>query len=326
MKLGSRGFGEIDPRIENGPAGLGVARVERQYACDEDLSVTGHRAPRLEKNPGARPGRRSVVGFHLLDDTPHILAMLMVASGTGAGMGAWNAMESLRSNSDIPATVGVARLPPKSRMANSTPSSFLHPIGKCQHLADVSMHLLGATQHAAHMAVDGGELQYATFVHLLDGCKRLTGSDGQPELPAPSRGSGDAYADTRAFAQRARRRSYDVNLLPVVDVEQKELRPTASCMEAIDFAGPLKTMRSGGTPSFKASQSSYSEMTSAPMPDAWNEAQNAGNGVALVGIVDFCARAARPVDSEKLGRYSPAAARPAPHVVANPTPRVAPQG
>src|SRR5689334_540501 len=71
------------------------------------------------------------------------------------------------------------------------------------------------------MAVDRGELQYAAFVHLLDGGKRFT--DGQPELPAPSRGSGDAYADARALAQRARDRRDDVNLLPVVDVEQKEI-------------------------------------------------------------------------------------------------------
>jgi len=120
------------------------------------------------------------------------------------------------------------------------------------------------------MAVDGGELQYATLVHLLDGSKRLTLADGQPELSAPACGSGDAYADTRAFAQRARGRSDDINLLPVVDVEQKEILCNRIVNGGGRFAGPLKTMRLAGTPSFRASQSSYSEMTSAPMPRPCN--------------------------------------------------------
>ena len=166
--------------------GLGSWRVERQYACDEDLSVTGHRAPRLEENPGTRPGGRSVVGFHLLDDTLYILAN---ADG-GVGYGRRNGRLECHGKPSIelgyPGHGRRRQASPEIKNGQFHAQLVSHPIGKCQHLTDVSKHLLRAAQHAAHMAVDCGELQYATLVHLLDGSKRFPLTDGQPELPAPS--------------------------------------------------------------------------------------------------------------------------------------------
>jgi hypothetical protein len=76
--------------------------------------------------------------------------------------------------------------------------------------------VVGAAHHAADVALKGRELEHTRFVHLLERCKRLSGSDGKAELPRPARGWCGAYADAWAFAELACRRRYDGNLLAVV--------------------------------------------------------------------------------------------------------------
>src|SRR3954470_2967275 len=178
--------------------------------------------------------------FHLLDDTLHILTNADSDVGYRRRNGR---LERGRKPSVKFGYSGHGRsrqTSSKIKNGQFDPQVVFHTIGKCQYLVDIPEHLLRVTQHAAYVAVNCGEFQYPGLVHLLDGCKRLTLTDGQSELSIPSRGSCDAYADTRSLAQRARYRGDNVDLFAMIDIEQKQITCNRIMNSGRRFRGPVK--------------------------------------------------------------------------------------
>jgi hypothetical protein len=105
-EAGSRGFGELIPASrmasQAGSCALSDVRFDQDHS-DYRSSPPG------SKIWDIRPSQQ----WFPPSTTTHILANADGGVGYGCRIGAWNAMESLRSNPDIPATVGVVRLPPE---------------------------------------------------------------------------------------------------------------------------------------------------------------------------------------------------------------------
>ncbi len=80
--------------------------------------------------------------------------------------------------------------------------------------------------------------------------------------------------------------------------------PIAASSESPSWAGPLQMMRSGSTPSFSASQSSYGLTTSAPRPSRWSRESTQGTGFVLYEAYTSQRRPLGPVGPVKRAAFS----------------------
>jgi hypothetical protein len=91
----------------------------------------------------------------------------------------------------------------------------------------------------------------------------------------------------------------------VVDVEQKEVPCNRIMNGGGRFRRPVENDAIGRYTKFKNQPEFILGNDLRSDAKAVQQLKHAGDRIALVGIVDFCPRAAHPVDSEKLRRILP---------------------